>query len=1046
MSAGRACVRQVCLFSAWLAGPLFLANGWSQPYTINTIAGTSRLRDGGSATLAPLSGPISVAEDSNGNLYIADRLDNRIRMVTPAGIISTYAGTGIPGYSGDRGPANKAQLSDPTSIVFDSKGYLYVADRGNAVVRRIAPDGTIDTFAGRGITGFSGDNGPATSAEIDPLAITLDYKGNLYIADGYNYRIREVDLDGTITTIAGTGLFGYTGDNGPASIASIGLVTGLAADTGGNLYLADYGEAVVREIDSSGMMNTFAGVGYNNPGTTGNGFPASSTLLIPYGVAFDGISSIYISDDYLSEVDRVDLTTGFIYTVAGNGSPGFFGDKGPAIGAELYVPTGLTIAAGQIYIADLGNGRVRKVANNIITTVAGTSNGDSQPATSAFLNLPEGLAIDMAGNITVADTWNYELRRFLLGGVIGGFGEVLGQPFGVTVDQSGNFYVSDSEPLVLKVGEDGTTSIVAGNSQSGFSGDGGSAQSASLNNPLGLAVDSAGDVFIADNGNHRVRKVDTSGTIGTIAGDGKALFSGDNGPAVAAGMDPYDLALDKGGDLFVVDHLNSRIRKINGNGTITTVAGTGVPGYSGDGGPATAARLDLPTGIAIDGAGNLYIADEGNAVVRRVTANGLITTIAGNGTGTPNSGDGGLASAAQLDPRSVAVDSAGNVYVTDSFNSRVRELTPFAMTAASAAKVSGDGQSGTVSTTLAAPLVLKITDAAGAGVPGVVVVFTVSPANAATVNPSPAITLNDGTVSAMVTLGNIPGTITIQAQATGVVGVPVLSFSATALPSNAPGISAGGITSGGLSTPPVTALSPNAIVSIFGSNFAPAGTAREVGTGDLVNGQIPTNLAGVCAEFGGVRAPIFDVFPGQLNVQVPALMPGNTSVQVITNCDTPNAVASPPIDASVQAAAPEFFYFLHNADGHNPIAAVNAVTGAYVGATGLITGATFVPAQPGDILTLFATGFGATNPSFGPGVLPGKAAQVTAPFSITFGGVTLDPSDILYVGVTQDAGLYQVNLKVPSNVPAGDQPLVITIGGVASPSSAFITVQSANGS
>jgi trimeric autotransporter adhesin len=826
----------------------------------------------------------------------------------------------------------------------------------------------------------------------------------------------------------------------------IGLVTGMTVDSGGNLYLADLSEAVVRMIDPNGTITSFAGVGYSNPGTVGDGSPAVSTLLIPNGVAFDGIGSIYISDIYLSEVDRVDLSTGLIYTVAGNGTPGFSGDKGVAIAAELYYPAGLAAQGSQIYIADLANTRVRKVANNVITTVAGTGDRDLGPATAAFLNLPEGLAIDSAGNIAVADTYNYAVRRFKAGGAISAFGEVLGQPFGITVDQSGNFYLSDSEPLVLKIGTDGTTATIAGNSQTGFSGDSGSAQSASLNNPSGVAVDAQSNVYIADNGNHRIRKVDPSGIIQTIAGNGKPVYSGDNGPALAAGMDPFDLALDKADNLLVVDRANNRIRKIAPNGTITTVAGTGVPGYSGDGGPATAARLNFPAGIALDSFGNLYIADEGNFVVRRVTSSGLITTIAGTGVISPSSGDGGPASAAQLDPWRVAVDGAGNLYVTDSFNDRVRLLTPLVVKPANATKVSGDNQSATVGTALAAPIVLKIADANGNGVPGVIVVFTVSPANAATVSPSPAITLNDGTVSATVTLGKAAGPITIQASATGVTGLPVLSFSATALPSNAPAISSGGITSAGLSTPPVQNLAPNAIVSIFGSNFAPAGTAREVGTADLVDGKIPTNLAGVCVEFDGQRAPIFDVFPGQLNVQVPSLMPGNTAVQVITNCDTSAAVASPPIDATVQAAAPEFFYFAHNTNGQDPIAAVNAVTGAYVGAPGLIAGATFVPAQPGDILTLYATGFGATNPAFGPGELPGTAAPVTAPYSITFGGVTLDPSDILYVGATQDAGLYQVNLKVPSSVPDGNQPLVITVGGVASPSGAFLTVKQNSGS
>jgi len=1031
-----------------LGAPFLLVNGWSQPYTINTIAGTTRLLDGGKATSAPLRTPIAVAVDSGGNFYIADRDDNRIRKVTSAGVISTFAGIGIPGYGGDRGPAAAALINGPTGLAFDSKGNLYIADRGNAVVRRITSDGTINTVAGKGTPGFSGDNGPATSAELDPYAIVLDKPGNLYIADATHYRIRKVDTTGIITTIAGIGQPGYAGDNGPALTAFLGFVTGLALDSGNNLYIADSLNGLIRQITPAGMISPFAGVGPGQLGTTADGSPATQELMFPWGLAYDGSNNLYFSDDYTNDIRWVDLTSGLMYTAAGNGNPGFFGDNGIPVAAELNLPTGLAVGGGnQIFVADLLNARVRKIANSVITTVAGTFNGDFGPAISAFFNLPDGLAVNAAGNVAVADTGNSEARLFKPGGNILPIGQSLVKPHAMTVDQAGNFYVSDEEPLVLKIATDGSTSIIAGNSQSGFSGDGGSAQSASLNMPTGLAVDSAKNVYIADYGNHRVRKVDSSGNIQTIAGNGKSLYSGDNGPALSAGIDPFDVAVDGAGNLFVVDQLNSRIRKIATNGTITTVVGNGLSGYTGDGGPATAASLRFPSGIAIDSLGNLYIGDQGNAVLRRVTSGGLITTIAGNGIPIPNAGDGGPASAAQLDPWKVAVDSAGNVYVTDALNDRVRQLTPLAMKPAAITKVSGDNQSGTVSTVLAARLGVKVADSTGAAVPGVIVTFTVTPAGAATVNPSPAITLNDGTVTATVALGSTAGPITIQATATGIPGAAgSVSFSLTALASNAPTILPAGIASSGLSVPPVTSLSPNAIVSIFGSNFAPTGTFRQVGSGDLVNGMLPTNLIGVCAEFDNVRAPIFGVFPGQLNVQVPNLAPGNTAVQVITNCDTAQAVASQPIQASVQAAAPEFFYFVHNADGHNPIAAIDAHTGGYIGAPGLTAHSVFTPAQPTETLTLFATGFGATNPPFAAGQLPVGQAPVTAPYTITFGGVTLSPSDIRYVGLTPDAGLYQVNLHVPSSVPDGDQPVVITIGGVASPSNAFITVKRKSGS
>ncbi len=651
--------------------------------------------------------------------------------------------------------------------------------------------------------------------------------------------------------------------------------------------------------------------------------------------------------------------------------------------------------------------------------------------------------MDSANNLVVADSGNSVARRFSLGGGINTFGQLMGAPMAVAVDGSGNFYVTDDEPLVIEITKAGSTSIVAGDSQSGYSGDGGPAASAMIDNPTGVAVDAAGNVYFTDDTNSRIRKVTiSSGVVTTIAGNGKSIYSGDNGPALNAGFDPFDIAIDSQGNLYIADFLNSRVRKIGLDGNITTVAGTGIAGYAGDGGPATAAGIAFPTGVALDRAGNLYIADNGNSVVRRVTSSGLITTIAGTpGVSTPEAGDGGPAANAQLDPWRVAVDPVGNVYVTDSFNDRVRNLTPLVAAPAGMSILSGDKQSGMVGTALGDPLVIKVSAAGGAGVPGVIVSFTVNPPGAATVNPSPAITLNDGTVTANVTLGAAAGSFTITASANGVSNV---TFSLTANPAvspTAPVVSAAGMVSGGLSAPPLTTVAANGIATIFGDKFAPAGTARKVGQQDLVNGRIPTSLAGACAVFGTELAPILGVYPGQLNVQVPQLPPGQTAVQVITQCGTPQAQTSNAETVTIQATAPEFFYYVHTAGGQNPIAAIDAVTQASVGAPGLAAGGTFAPAQRGELLTLFATGFGATAPSYGPGELPPGAAQVTAPVNITFGGVKLAASDILYAGVTSNAGLYQVNLRVPNQVPDGDQSLVITIGGVPSPPGGFLTVK-----
>ena len=882
---------------------------------------------------------------------------------------------------------------------------------------------------------------PALLAHIDPTAVAVNGKGNVFIADGDNFRIRKVDSNGVITTIAGTGNAGYGGDNGPASSALIDLVTDLKVDANGNIYLADLFNGFVRKIDVSGQISTVAGSG--NFGRIDDGSPANQAVLLPDSVGLDSVGNLYISDVNRSVVRRVDLSSGLIYTVAGSGIAGFSGDTGPATRAQLNAPAGLAITGdNQVFVADFGNFRVRKIASGVITAVAGTGDGDGGPASSAFLNFPEGLAVDRTSNIVIADTGNFAARRVSPSGNIGAFGQLNGVPVGVAVDSAGNFYLTDYEPLLLKVTPGGVTSIVAGNGVDGYSGDNGPATSATISAPTGVAADVAGNVYVTDFNHNRIRKISPSGTITTIAGNGGFHFSGDNGPATSAGLDPFDVAADTTGNLYVVDQFNNRIRKITLDGTITTVAGTGAYGYSGDGGLATAAHLAAPTGVALDSSGNVYIADNGNSTVRRVTSSGLITTIAGNGNFSPSAGDGGPAAAAQLDPWRVAVDTSGNVYVTDSFNDRIRKLTPTLARPGAIDIAAGNGQQGTTGAALPSPLIVKVTDSNGMALPGAIVTFAANPSGAATLNPSTAITLNDGTASTTVTLGSGVGAVTVTAAASGLAAT--VTFAITIISATAPTVGTGGIVSAGLSIPPVLTVAPNSIVSIFGTNFALSGTSRNLGPGDLVNGKIPTNLAGVCAMFGDQRAPIFAVYPGQLNVQVPRIPSGTTAVQVITRCDTPQAQTSNPAASAVQSAAPEFFYFLHNASGHNPIAAVNAVTGSYVGATGLLPGTSFAPAKPGDILTLFGTGLGATSPDFGPGELPGTIASVTAPVAIAFGGVALSPSDIFYVGLSQEAGVYQVSIRVPDAVADGDQPFILSVGGAASAAGGFITVSRTN--
>ena len=345
----------------------------------------------------------------------------------------------------------------------------------------------------------------------------------------------------------------------------------------------------------------------------------------------------------LSPVPGVAQAT--ITTFAGTGVPGFSGDGGPAVQAQLNLPGDVAVdGAGNVYVADTNNHRIRKVdpsgTTATITTIAGTEesgfSGDGGAAVQAQLNLPHGVAVDGSGNVYIADTNNHRIRK---------------------VDPSG------------------TTATIAGTGVSGFSGDSGAAVQAQLNLPHGVAVDGSGNVYIADTNNHRIRKVDPSGTTATIAGTGVSGFSGDSGAAVQAQLNlPHGVAVDGSGNVYIADTNNHRIRRVDSSGTTTTIAGTGVSGFSGDGGAAVQARLNSPHGVAVDGSGNVFIADTNNHRIRRVDSSGTITTIAGTGV-SGFSGDGGPAVQAQLYlPHGVAVDGFGNVYIADTNNHRIFKL------------------------------------------------------------------------------------------------------------------------------------------------------------------------------------------------------------------------------------------------------------------------------------------------------------------------------------------------------------------------------------
>ncbi len=641
---------------------------------INTVAGTPQSAgfagDGGPATSAKLYQPSGVAIDKNGNLFIADYSNQRIRMVACAtvtssggactpntgqttGDIYTIAGTGTAVYNGDGIAATTANLYNPYGVTTDTAGNLYIADYSDQLVRRVAcgtgisgcaapsgeTSGDIYTLAGTGessghtgTAGYNGDGIVATTAELYyPTTLSVDNSGNLFIADQYNLRIREVSCAaktssgaactasqnqtaGQIFTVAGTGNGGYNGDGGAATGADVYYPVGVTVDSAGDLFIGDYDNNRIREV--------FCDV-------------STLTCTPPTGD-----------------------TAKDIYTIAGTGTTSFFGNDIPATGAELYYPTGAASdSAGNIYIADRYNCVVREVSASTgnISTFAGVPgscgyNSDGIAATSAYLNYPYRVVVDSLDHVYIADTNNCAIRK-----VIGG-----------------------------------TISTFAGNRTCNYSGDGGLATAAELYYPTGIALDSSGNLYIADQDNEVVRKV-SGGNISTFAGN-HALgygYSGDGGPATSAQLyNPMDVAVDSAGDVYIADYNNLRIRKVNPSGTISTFAGNGAAGYQGDGGLANETSLYYPQGVGVDLAGDVLIADYDNQRVRLVDGGGIMHTIAGTGTGGFNGNDILATKADLYQPVGVSVDPSGNIYEADYNNWLIRKINALVVLNSSPASVS----------------------------------------------------------------------------------------------------------------------------------------------------------------------------------------------------------------------------------------------------------------------------------------------------------------------------------------------------------------------
>ena len=1023
------------------------------PGYMTTVMGIGTFRgDGRQATNAVVdSSPGYMAAGSDGTVYLSESNEDAVRQVRNDGVIERYAGTGHPGGSGDGGPAVQAQLFHPRGLAIDPAGNLFVANQLtlNSIRKIDRKTGIITTIAGGPTASRSGDGGPAAATQLNgPQNVAFDGAGNLYILEcGGAFvcdhpRVRKVDTNGIITTIAGTGVVGFSGDGGPALAATfhIGAADdgGLAADVAGNVYVADTQNGSVRKIDaqthiittlvaSAGVRavatdssgNVYVGNDNNDPTSVrilklasngqllqswgkGSGFSADGTAAVNaqlcnvYGIALDPAGNILFAEDCSSRIRRIDVRTGLLETVAGMG-PHIIGESGPALATMLNDPGTdlLFLPTGELLTAEGANCRIRKM--------------DRQGNVSAF-----------AGT------------GFL------GFGFEDGVP---ALEASMQFYALGRAPngdiFTLREGVwriDGSGIVHAVTKENrGFSGDGGPASMAQVEQPFDVQADSAGNVYIADTNNNRIRRIDAqTGIISTVAGSGPVngeenfgagSYCGDGGPAIKACLNtPYGIAVAPDGTMYIGENSfkpnDARIRRVDPSGIITT--------FFSNGGQ----RLRLGPG------GNLFM------VPFRIEPNGHAFQFAFNNTSGSGLGDGGPASRASysggVQDVGVAVDAEGNLFLSDMTNRRIRAIRFGAVIAEPGSVVVAIG--GTPQTTAAGRVLLtalQITLTSPAGTPenGVRVDFAAPAGGPSCVFPGggatySTLTDSNGHATAVCTANSRTGAYAVTATPLNL--GKSATFSLTNMAPPPPQVAANGIVNGAsFDAAKPGRIAPGALISIFGT-----GLATQSGVQVAQTLPMPTQLGGTQVLINGIAAPIFAVAGNptsdQINAQVPFEIAGATTGSLVVRVT--GQPDSAPVPVAIDPVAPAIF--TASADGQGPAAVQHSSNFSPVSSAS--------PAKPGEAVIMYCTGLGVTSPP----ASTGNHGNTAEPFNrtvetpvVTIGGQT---AQVLFSAASPCcAALYQVNLVVPAGTPAGNQPLVLTmpVSNVVSRSGVTINVQ-----